>query len=113
VYDCFLDGSHNFAVDREMGEKLEQAVPAGRDAARVNRAFLRRVVRFMIDSGIRQFLDIGSGIPTVGNVHEIAQRANPKCRIVYVDKESVTHSNLLLRGNRRAAAIRANLRDGK
>ncbi len=113
VYDCFLDGSHNFAADRAMADKLEQAVPAGRDAARVNRAFLRRVVCFMVDSGIRQFLDIGSGIPPVGNVHEIAQRANPECRIVYVDKDpsAVAHSTLLLAGNDRAAAIRVNLRD--
>ncbi|MGH3815625.1 MAG: SAM-dependent methyltransferase, partial [Pseudonocardiaceae bacterium] len=70
-------------------------------------------VLFMVDSGIRQFLDIGSGIPTVGNVHEIAQRADPECRIVYVDRDSiaVAHSELLLAGNDRAVAIRANLRD--
>ncbi len=113
VYDYFLDGSHNFAADREMAEKLQQLVPAGRDAARVNRAFLRRVVRFMVSSGIRQFLDLGSGIPTVGNVHEIAQQADPECRIVYVDKEpiAVAHSKMLLAGNDRAAAIQVNLRD--
>ncbi|MGH3808551.1 MAG: SAM-dependent methyltransferase [Pseudonocardiaceae bacterium] len=113
VYDYFLDGSHNFAADREMAKKLQQLVPTGRDAARVNRAFLRRVVRFMVNSGIRQFLDLGSGIPTVGNVHEIAQRADPECRIVYVDKEpvAVAHSELLLAANDRATAIRVNLRD--
>ncbi|MGQ0718738.1 MAG: SAM-dependent methyltransferase, partial [Pseudonocardiales bacterium] len=68
---------------------------------------------FMVDSGIRQFLDIGSGIPTVGNVHEIAQRADPECRIVYVDREpvAVAHSELLLQGNDRTAVIQANLRD--
>ncbi|MGH3839576.1 MAG: SAM-dependent methyltransferase, partial [Pseudonocardiaceae bacterium] len=113
VYDYWLDGAHNFAADREMANKIQQVVPAARDAARINRSFLRRVVLFMVDSGIRQFLDIGSGIPTVGNVHEIAQRADPECRIVYVDKEpvAVAHSELLLAGNDRAAAIQANLRD--
>jgi S-adenosyl methyltransferase len=113
VYDYLLNGSHNFAADRELANKVQQAMPAVRDAARINRSFLRRAVLFMIESGIRQFLDIGSGIPTVGNVHEIAQRADPECRIVYVDKEpvAVAHSNLLLEGNDRAAAIQANLRD--
>ena len=113
VYDYWLNGSHNFAVDREMANKVEQAVPGIRDGVRINRSFLRRAVLFMVASGIRQFLDIGSGIPTVGNVHEVAQRADPECRIVYVDRESVAvaHSEMLLEGNDRAAAIRANLRD--
>jgi hypothetical protein len=113
VYDYWLNGSHNFAADRVMGDKVQQVMPAIRDAARINRSFLRRAVLFMVESGVRQFLDIGSGIPTVGNVHEIAQRADPECRVVYVDKESVAvaHSELLLQGNDRAAAIQANLRD--
>ncbi|MGH3772541.1 MAG: SAM-dependent methyltransferase [Pseudonocardiaceae bacterium] len=113
VYDYWLDGAHNFAADRDMANKVQQVVPGARDGARINRAFLRRVVLFMVESGIRQFLDIGSGIPTVGNVHEVAQRADPECRVVYVDKESVAvaHSELLLAGNDRAAVIRANLRD--
>ncbi len=113
VYDYWLDGAHNFAADRDMANKVQQVLPAVRDVARIQRSFLRRVVLFMVDSGIRQFLDVGSGIPTVGNVHEIAQRADPKCRIVYVDKEpvAVAHSELLLEGNDRAAVIQANLRD--
>ena len=113
VYDYWLDGSHNFAADREMGDKVQQVMPRVRDGVRINRSFLRRAVLFMVDSGIRQFLDIGSGIPTVGNVHEIAQRAEPECRIVYVDKESVAvaHSELLLRDNDRTTVIQANLRD--
>ncbi|MGH3831015.1 MAG: SAM-dependent methyltransferase, partial [Pseudonocardiaceae bacterium] len=86
MYDYWLDGAHNFEVDRSLANIIEQVVPEVRDAARVNRAFLRRIVAFMVESGIRQFLDIGSGIPTVGNVHEIAQRADPECRVVYVDK---------------------------
>lgn len=111
VYDYWLDGAHNFAVDREMADKIQQSIPGARDGARINRSFLRRAVLFMVDAGIRQFLDIGSGIPTVGNVHEVAQRADPECRVVYVDKEPVAHSNLLLAGNDRATAIKANLRD--
>jgi S-adenosyl methyltransferase len=113
IYDYWLDGAHNFAVDRVMANKIEKVMPTVRDVARIQRSFLRRAVLFMVDSGVRQFLDIGSGIPTVGNVHEIAQRADPECRVVYVDKESVAvaHSELLLRGNDRAAVIQANLRD--
>jgi SAM-dependent methyltransferase len=113
VYDYWLDGAHNFAVDRAMANKIQGVLPGIRDAIRIHRAFLRRAVLFMVDSGIRQFLDIGSGIPTVGNVHEIAQRADPECRIVYVDKEpvAVAHSELLLTGNDRAAVIQADLRD--
>ncbi|MGA9310248.1 MAG: SAM-dependent methyltransferase [Pseudonocardiaceae bacterium] len=113
VYDYWLDGAHNFAADRALADKIQQVLPGIRDAIRVHRAFLRRAVQYMVDSGIRQFLDVGSGIPTVGNVHEIAQRADPECRVVYVDQESVAvaHSELLLAGNDRAAAIQANLRD--
>ncbi len=113
VYDYWLDGAHNFAADRALADKIQQVLPGIRDAIRVHRAFLRRAVQFLVDSGIRQFLDVGSGIPTVGNVHEIAQRADPECRVVYVDKESVAvaHSELLLAGNDRAAAIQADLRD--
>lgn len=113
MYDYWLDGAHNFAVDRVMCDKVQQVLPAVRDVARIQRSFLRRAVLFMVDSGIRQFLDIGSGIPTVGNVHQIAQRANSECRIVYVDKGlvAVAHSELLLEGNDRAAAILANLSD--
>lgn len=113
VYDYWLDGAHNFPADRVMGDKILRVMPELRDAVRVNRSFLRRAVLFMVGSGIRQFLDIGSGIPTVGNVHEIAQRANPECRVVYVDKEpvAVAHSKLLLEGNDRATAVQANLRD--
>ena len=113
VYDYWLDGAHNFAADRVMADQIQRVLPGIRDAIRIHRAFLRRAVQFMVDSGIRQFLDLGSGIPTVGNVHEIAQRADPDCRIVYVDKEpvAVAHSELLLAGNEQAAAIQADLRD--
>jgi hypothetical protein len=113
VYDFFLGGSHNFPADRQLAAMIEQNMPHIADAARVNRAFLRRAVLYMMDHGIRQFLDIGSGIPTVGNVHEIAQSADPECRVVYVDKEpvAVAHGRILLRGNGKAGTIRADIRD--
>lgn len=113
MYDYWLDGAHNFAADRALVDKVQQLMPEVRDAIRIQRSFLRRAVRFLIDSGIRQFLDIGSGIPTVGNVHEIAQQTDPNCRVVYVDKEpiAVTHSKLLLQGNDRTEVIQADLRD--
>ncbi|OXM54892.1 SAM-dependent methyltransferase [Amycolatopsis alba] len=113
MYDYMLGGGHNFAVDREAAALAEQAVPHARGVARLNRAFLRRAVRFMIDRGVRQFLDIGSGVPTVGNVHEIAQDADPECRVVYVDHDpvAVAHSRLILAGNDRATALKADARD--
>jgi hypothetical protein len=113
TYDYLLGGSHNFAADRAMADQVESAVPGIRAAARLNRAFLARAVRLMIGHGIRQFLDIGSGIPTVGNVHEIAQRENPSCRVVYVDKDpiAVAHSELMLMGNGQAGIVEADMRD--
>jgi len=113
LYDFFLGGSYNFEVDRELGRKVAAVAPGVFDFTRLNRAFLRRAVRYLGEQGIDQFLDIGSGIPTAGNVHEIAQKANPDARIVYVDNEpvAVAHSELLLEGNPNAAVIEADLRD--
>jgi S-adenosyl methyltransferase len=112
AYDYALGGAHNFAVDREFVRALEAVAPETRTAARANRAFLHRTVRFMIEEGIHQFLDIGSGIPTVGNVHEIAQGLVPGARVVYVDIDSVAvaHSRLILACNDRATAIQEDLR---
>src|SRR3954452_11713133 len=112
IYDYVLGGAHNFERDRLIGDQLAPVVPV-REMARLNRSCLRRAVLFMIDNGIRQFLDIGSGIPTVGNVHEIAHEVEPSCRVVYVDKEpiAVEHSRILLRGNDRAIVVQAALRD--
>ncbi|MDT7802900.1 MAG: hypothetical protein QOI78_6333 [Actinomycetota bacterium] len=113
TYDFMLGGGHNFAVDRAVGVQIERAMPGLREAARVNRAFLGRAVRFMIDRGIRQFLDVGSGIPTVANVHEVAQARDPECRVVYVDRDpvAVAHSELMLAGNDHAAIVQADMRD--
>ncbi|MGH4008611.1 MAG: SAM-dependent methyltransferase [Pseudonocardiaceae bacterium] len=111
IYDYLLGGGHNFEADRQAARRLLAAVPA-RDMARLNRSFLRRAVLYLIDAGIRQFLDLGSGIPTVGNVHEVAQDVDPACRVLYVDIEpiAVAHSELLLAGNDNASVIRADLR---
>ncbi|WP_396135177.1 SAM-dependent methyltransferase [Amycolatopsis sp. A133] len=113
TYDFMLGGGHNFAVDRAVGAEIERVMPGLRDSARVNRAFLGRAVRYMAGQGIRQFLDIGSGIPTVANVHEVAQAQDPGCRVVYVDRDpvAVAHSELMLAGNDRAAVVHADMRD--
>src|SRR5919106_7088369 len=83
IYDYLLGGFHNFDVDRAAAQKITEVLPDMPLFMRANRAFLRRVVRFLTDQGIDQFLDLGSGIPTVGNVHEVAQWANPGARVVY------------------------------
>lgn len=111
VYDYLLGGSHNFAVDREQADRFLAAVPDTRLMAQENRAFLRRAVRHLAGLGVRQFLDLGSGIPTAGNVHEIAQREVPGARVVYVDIDpvAVAHSRLILAGNPDAAIIHGDL----
>jgi hypothetical protein len=88
MYDYFLGGGDNFAVDRDTASRALEAWPAMRTAARENRAFLGRAVRYLAEeAGITQLLDIGSGLPSVGNVHEVAQEANPAARVVYVDND--------------------------
>jgi hypothetical protein len=111
LYDYLLGGGHNFAADRALAEKFLQAQPNARTIARLNRAFLRRSVLFLMDQGIRQFLDLGSGIPTVGNVHEIAQKADPEAHVVYVDFEevAVAHSQLILEDEPRATVIQEDM----
>ena len=111
MYDYYLGGSHNFAADRQAAEEVIAIMPHAREVARANRAFLNRAVRYMLDHGITQFLDIGSGIPTAGNVHDIAAEYLPDVRVVYVDIDpiAVAHSVDLLRDNPNATAIRADL----
>jgi hypothetical protein len=115
MYDALLGGSHNFEVDRQSAARAIAKVPDLPLVALSNRAFLRRAVRFLVDAGIRQFLDIGSGIPTAGNVHEVAQQADPECRVQYVDIDlvAVAHSEAILAGNTRAAAFAGDLREPK
>jgi hypothetical protein len=113
MYDYYLGGTHNFEVDRDAAERAIAAMPYTIQGARGNRDFLRRAVRLLVDSGIRQLLDLGSGIPTVGNVHEVAQRRDPTTRVVYVDIDpvAVAHSTAILRHNPLAAVVQADMRD--
>jgi hypothetical protein len=88
MYDYLLGGKDHFAVDRETAEQAIVAIPTGRTAARENRAFLGRAVRYLVsEAGIRQFLDIGTGLPSANNVHEVAQAAARESRVVYVDND--------------------------
>jgi SAM-dependent methyltransferase len=113
VYDYALGGVHNFAVDREFWHRAEAAFPEAGMVARANRAFLGRAVRWVAEQGVRQFLDIGSGIPTLGNVHEVAQEANPDARVMYVDLDpiAVQQSRSLLSENPYARVIEGDLRE--
>jgi hypothetical protein len=100
VYDYLLDGSDNFRADQDVARALLAIEPNSRAIARANRAFLGRAVQFLAAAGIRQFLDIGSGIPTQGNVHEVAQQTSPRARVAYVDTDpvAIAHSNAILAG---------------
>ncbi|MFI6079217.1 SAM-dependent methyltransferase [Actinoplanes sp. NPDC051343] len=113
VYDFALGGVHNFGVDRELWQRALAIVPDAGMLAQANRAFLGRAVEWLTESGISQFLDLGSGIPTLGNVHEVAQQINPDARVLYVDVDpvAVEQSNSLLQGNRNVKAILGDLRD--
>jgi S-adenosyl methyltransferase len=112
IYDYLLDGKDNYPADRDVAEQLLAIAPVARDVVQDNRAFLRRAVGFLTrEAGIRQFIDLGSGLPTQGNVHEIAQAIAPDTRVVYVDNDAmvVTHSRALLAGDN-TLAIQADLR---
>jgi SAM-dependent methyltransferase len=114
VYDYALGGMHNFTVDRAFWHQVQELFPEAHLVARANRAYLGRAVRWLVEEqGVTQFLDIGSGIPTLGNVHEVAQEADPRARVVYVDIDpiAVEQSRSLLRDNPNAHAIRGDLRD--
>ncbi|MCI4146173.1 MULTISPECIES: SAM-dependent methyltransferase [Streptomyces] len=112
MYDFYLGGSHNFEVDREAARKAMEFMPGLPKVMQANRAFMRRAVRFAVAEGVTQFLDIGSGIPTFGNVHEVAQAADPGARVMYVDHDpvAVAHSKVVLEGNDRAGILAADLR---
>ncbi|MFJ3761515.1 SAM-dependent methyltransferase [Streptomyces sp. NPDC090080] len=112
IYDYYLGGSHNFEVDREAARKAMAHLPGLPKIMQANRAFMRRAVRYAAGAGIEQFLDIGSGIPTFGNVHEVAQAARPGAHVVYVDHDpvAVAHSEAVLAGNEGADVVAADLR---
>ena len=113
MYDYFLGGGHNFAVDREQAAQVVARHPDFVRVCQANRSYLARVVRACGERGIDQFLDLGSGVPTVGNVHEIAQRIRPDARVAYVDIEPVatTYAATILAGDGGATITRADLRD--
>ena len=112
MYDYYLGGSANVAVDRDAADELIQALPDTVFSARANRSFMGRVVRFLAQQGIDQFLDLGSGIPTVGNVHEIAQAVNPDARVAYVDIEpvAVSYAHKLLVDEKQVTITKADIR---
>jgi SAM-dependent methyltransferase len=112
IYDYYLGGSHNFEVDREAARKAMEFMPGLPKIMQANRAFMRRAVNYAVGEGVTQFLDIGSGIPTFGNVHEVAQKASAESRVVYVDHDpvAVSHSRAVLDGNEQAGVVSADLR---
>jgi S-adenosyl methyltransferase len=113
VYDYWLGGSHNFLADQDVARAIAAIEPNARLFAQAGRAFLGRAVRFLAAAGIRQFLDIGSGIPTEGNVHEVAQQATPGARVVYadIDPVAIAHSKAILAGHPGATIIEGDLRE--
>jgi hypothetical protein len=113
IYDYLLGGKDNYPADREVADQVVAIAPVAREVVEDNRAFLRRAVSFLAgEAGIRQFIDLGSGLPTQGNVHEVAQAVAPDARVVYVDNDAmvVAHSRALLAGAN-TVAIQADLRE--
>lgn len=112
IYDYLLGGHHNFAVDRAAAEKLLEHFPVAKEGAVAQRAFLRRVIGMVTSEGVDQFLDIGSGLPTVGNVHDLARAAIPEARVVYVDVDPVViaHSAEMLRDDPLATIVEGDVR---
>ncbi|MGH3318571.1 MAG: SAM-dependent methyltransferase [Streptosporangiaceae bacterium] len=114
MYDYYLGGKDNFAADRETAAKMLETVPEARVVARENRAFLGRAVRFLAgEAGIRQFVDIGTGLPTQENTHEVAQAARPDSRVVYVDNDGVVliHARALLATDSQTVVVEGDMRD--
>ncbi|MFF5253924.1 SAM-dependent methyltransferase [Streptomyces leeuwenhoekii] len=111
ICDFYLGGAHNFEADREAARKAMAFLPGLPKIMQANRAFLRRAVRFALDEGVTQFLDIGSGIPASGNVHEVARAVRPGARVVYVDHDpvAVAHSQTVLEGDDDADVVAGDL----
>ncbi|MEV4115426.1 SAM-dependent methyltransferase [Nonomuraea sp. NPDC049695] len=109
MYDYYLDGKDNFAVDRAAAEQILETFPHTKEGARANRAFLRRAVRHLVESGVRQIVDLGAGLPTQGNTHEIA----PEARVVYVDNDPVVcaHGRALLARTDDVDVLQADVRE--
>lgn len=117
MYNYYLDGKDNFAADREAAEQVIAAAPSARPSARGNRVFLRRAVRYLAQRGVRQFLDIGTGIPTAGNTHEAAQQVAPEAHVVYADNDPIVlvHARALMRSapEGRTTYVQADVREPK
>jgi hypothetical protein len=113
MYDYYLGGKDNYAVDRAAADRLLAVAPEIAELSRANRAFLGRVVRFLSEAGVRQFLDIGTGLPTQDNVHQVAQACAPDARVVYVDNDPIvlTHARALLAENPQTLVVDADLLD--
>ena len=113
LYDYYLGGTSNFRADRAAAEHMRTLMPELSDAAWANRGFHQRAARWMAERGIRQFIDIGSGLPTSGNTHEAIQRASPGARVLYVDNDPMVaaHSGPLLAGDGTTAVVTADMRD--
>jgi len=116
IWNYWLGGKDNYPVDREAGDRYQEAYPQIVDVARAGRYFLARAVRFLVDeAGIRQFIDVGTGLPAADNTHEVAQRLVPECRVVYVDNDPLVlaHARALLSSSPegRTAYIQADLRE--
>jgi hypothetical protein len=114
MYDCYLGGKDNYAADRAAVRRILRDFPEVRAMARANRAFMQRAVRFLAgEAGIRQFIDIGTGIPSAGNVHEVAGEAARGTRVVYVDNDPIVHvhANALLTGSGTTSIVLADLHD--
>ncbi|HLI39569.1 MAG TPA: SAM-dependent methyltransferase [Streptosporangiaceae bacterium] len=113
MYDYYLGGTHNYQCDRDAAERIRAQMPDLQDAAWANRGFHQRAAKWIAEQGIRQFIDIGSGLPTVGNTHEVVQKVHPDARVVYVDNDPIVaaHAAELLAGSRTATLIQADLRD--
>jgi hypothetical protein len=114
MYDAFLGGKDNYAVDRDAVRQVLKAAPEVRDTARANRAFLQRAVRFLVgEAGLRQIIDIGTGIPAAGNVHQVAGETAAGTRVIYVDNDPIVnaHANALLTGAGGTGIVLADLRE--
>src|SRR5260370_5717479 len=113
IYDYFLGGKDNYPADRDAGDQITAYLRNIREAAHINRGFVRRAVRYLVnEAGIRQLIDIGTGLPTMGNVHEVAMAANPATRVVYVDHDPIVlaHARNMLQGTPNAVIIGHDMR---
>jgi SAM-dependent methyltransferase len=113
IYDHWLGGKDNFEADRRIGEQIAELAPWVRSGARGNRSFLTRAVTYLAQAGVDQFIDVGAGLPGTGNVHEVAQRINPRARTVYVDNDEIVlvHARALLATDARTIVVGGDVRD--